>query len=170
MPSNLNHVAQRYGDYMQVFDNFRALMTDFSKVTGLSVDDMQDDALLFSSADGSELSFFHSQESGFVSVMVTAGLLPEADRPAIAEVLMRDNPALWIAYGATIGLNERGEACFLTGAPLEHLTGALLASMTQGLVELAASLNESLKSGTLKPERDERTEPSQGDLHEGLRL
>ncbi len=160
MPSNLNHVAQLYGDYMQVFDNFRALMTDFSKVTGLSVDDMQDDALLFSSADGSELSFFHSQESGFVSVMVTAGLLPEADRPAIAEVLMRDNPALWI----------RGEACFLTGAPLEHLTGALLASMTQGLVELAASLNESLKSGTLKPERDERTEPSQGDLHEGLRL
>jgi hypothetical protein len=170
MPSNLNHVAQLYGDYMQVFDNFRALMTDFSKVTGLSVDDMQDDALLFSSADGSELSFFHSQESGFVSVMVTAGLLPEADRPAIAEVLMRDNPALWIAYGATIGLNERGEACFLTGAPLEHLTGALLASMTQGLVELAASLNESLKSGTLKPERDERTGPSQGDLHEGLRL
>ena len=61
-----------------MFDNFRALMTDFSKVTGLPVADMEDDALLFSSPDGSELSFFHSQE--FVSVMVTAGLLPEGDR------------------------------------------------------------------------------------------
>ena len=46
---------------MQVFDNFRALMTDFSKVTGLPVADMEDDALLFSSPDGSELSFFHSR-------------------------------------------------------------------------------------------------------------
>jgi len=155
---------------MQVFDNFRALMTDFSKVTGLPVDDMDDDALLFSSPDGSELSFFHSPDSGFVSVMVTAGLLPEADRPALAEVLMRDNPALWIAYGATIGLNERGEVCLLTGAPLEHLTGALLASMTQGLAELAANLNESLKSGSLKPDRDEGTKSSQGDLGDRLRL
>ena len=42
--------------------------------------------------DGGRLSFFHSR-SGFVSVMVTAGLLPEGDRPAIAEMLMRDNPA-----------------------------------------------------------------------------
>jgi len=58
---NLNHLAQRYGDYMQVFDNFRALMTDFSKVTGLPLADLQDDALLFSSPDGSELSFFHSK-------------------------------------------------------------------------------------------------------------
>src|SRR5262245_22511742 len=155
---------------MQVFDNFRALMTDFSKVTGLPVDDMDDDALLFSSPDGSELSFFHSADSGFVSVMVTAGLLPEADRPALAEVLMRDNPTLWIAYGATIGLNERGEVCLLTGAPLEHLTGALLASMTQGLVDIAASLNESLKSGSLKPDKDEKAESSQVDLGDGIRL
>jgi hypothetical protein len=155
---------------MQVFDNFRALMTDFSKITGLPVADMEDDALLFSSPDGSELSFFHSRESGFVSVMVTAGLLPEGDRPAIAEMLMRDNLALWIAYGATIGLNERGEVCLLTGAPLERLSGALLASMTQGLVELAAKLDEILKSGSLKPDRDEGTEPSQGDLGDRLRL
>ena len=39
--------------------------------------------------------------------MVTAGLLPEGDRPAIAEMLMRDNPALWIASGAVIGLTEK---------------------------------------------------------------
>ena len=77
MPPNLNLFAQRHGDYMQVFDNFRALMSDFSKVTGLPIDDLQDDALLFSSADGRDLSFFHSRDSGFVSVMVTAGLLPE---------------------------------------------------------------------------------------------
>jgi Tir chaperone protein (CesT) family len=154
---------------MQVFDNFRALMTDFSKVTGLSVDDLEDDALLFSSPDGSELSFFHSQESDFVSVMVTAGLLPEGDRPAIAEVLMRDNPALWIAYGATIGLNERGEVCLLTGAPLERLTGAVLASMTQGLVELAAKLDESLKSGWLKSQAQGQDEPGQADLVDELR-
>ena len=135
---------------MQVFDNFRALMTDFSKFTGLPLADLQDDALLFTSRDGSELSFYHSRDSDFVSVMVTGGLLPEANRPALAVVLMRDNPALWIAYGATVGLNERGEVCVLTGAPLEHLTGALLASMTQGLVDLAAKLDESLKTGWLK--------------------
>jgi hypothetical protein len=154
---------------MQVFDNFRALMTDFSKITGLPVADMEDDALLFSSPDGSELSFFHSQESGFVSVMVTAGLLPEGDRPAIAEVLMRDNPALWISYGATIGLNERGEVCLLTGAPLERLSGALLSSMTQGLVELAAKLDESLKSGWLTSQAQGQEEPGEADLVGELR-
>jgi Tir chaperone protein (CesT) family len=154
---------------MQVFDNFRALMTDFSKVTGLPVADMEDDALLFSSPDGSELSFFHSQESGFVSVMVTAGLLPEGDRPAIAEMLMRDNPALWIASGAVIGLTEKGEACLLSGAPLEHLSGALLASMTQGLVELAAKLEESLKSGVMKSSAQARDEPGQADLFGEMR-
>ena len=154
---------------MQVFDNFRALMTDFSKVTGLPVADMEDDALLFSSPDGSELSFFHSQESGFVSVMVTAGLLPEGDRPAIAEMLMRDNPALWISYGATIGLNERGEVCLLTGAPLERLSGALLSSMTQGLVELAAKLDESLKSGWLTSQAQGQEEPGEADLVGELR-
>jgi Tir chaperone protein (CesT) family len=154
---------------MQVFDNFRALMTDFSKVTGLPVADMEDDALLFSSPDGSELSFFHSQESGFVSVMVTAGLLPEGDRPAIAEMLMRDNPALWIASGAVIGLTEKGEACLFSGAPLEHLSGALLASMTQGLVELAAKLEESLKSGVMKSGAQARDEPGQADLFGEMR-
>jgi hypothetical protein len=154
---------------MQVFDNFRALMADFSSVTGLSVDDMEDDALLFSSPDGGELSFLYSQESGFVSVMVTAGLLPEADRPAIAEILMRDNPALWIASGATIGLTEKGEACLLSGAPLEHLSGALLASMTQGLVDLAAKLEESLKSGFMKRGAEARDEPGQADLFGEMR-
>src|SRR5262245_22381609 len=154
---------------MQVFDNFRALMTDFSKVTGLSIEDLEDDALLFSSPDGSELSFFHSQESGFVSVMVTAGLLPDGDRSAIAEVLMRDNPALWIAYGATIGLNERGEVCLLTGAPLERLSGAVLASMTQGLVELAAKPDESLKSGWLSRQAQGQEEPGEADLVGELR-
>ena len=152
------------GDYMQAFDNFRALMTDFSRVTGLSVDDLQDDALLFSAPDGSELSFFYSQESECVTVMVTAGLLPEPDRPAIAEMLMRDNPGLWVACGATIGLNERGEACLLSGAPIEHLSGELLASMTQGLVDLAAKLDKSLKSGSLKSEAGRRAEPGQPDL------
>jgi hypothetical protein len=155
---------------MQVFDNFRALMSDFSKVTGLPIDDLQDDALLFSSADGRDLSFFHSRDSDFVSVMVTAGLLPEGDRPALAEVLMRDNPALWIAYGATIGLNERGEVCVLTGAALEHLTGALLASMTQGLVELAAKLDDSLKSGWLKHLAPARDEARQADLVAEMRV
>jgi len=123
---------------------------------------LQDDALLFSAPDGSELSFFYSEESECVTVMVTAGLLPEPDRPAIAEILMRDNPGLWVACGATIGLNERGEACLLSGAPLEHLSGALLASMTQGLVDLAAKLDKSLKSGLLKSGR--QSEPGKQDL------
>lgn len=157
-------MGQHSGDYMQAFDNFRALMTDFSRVTGLSVDDLQDDALLFSAPDGSELSFFYSQELECVTVMVTAGLLPEPDRPAIAEMLMRDNPGLWVACGATIGLNERGEACLLSGAPIEHLSGELLASMTQGLVDLAAKLDKSLKSGSLKSEAGRRAEPGQPDL------
>jgi hypothetical protein len=157
-------MGQRNGDYMQAFDNFRALMTDFSRVTGLSIEDLQDDALLFSAPDGSELSFFYSEESECVTVMVTAGLLPEPDRPAIAEILMRDNPGLWVACGATIGLNERGEACLLSGAPLEHLSGELLASMTQGLVDLAVKLDKSLKSGSLKSEAGRRAEPGQPDL------
>ena len=157
-------MGQRNGDYMQAFDNFRALMTDFSRVTGLSVEDLQDDALLFSAPDGSELSFFYSEELECVTVMVTAGLLPEPDRPAIAEILMRDNPGLWVACGATIGLNERGEACLLSGAPLEHLSGELLASMTQGLVDLAVKLDKSLKSGSLKSEAGRRAEPGQPDL------
>ena len=152
-------MGQRNGDYMQAFDNFRALMTDFSRVTGLSIEDLQDDALLFSAPDGSELSFFYSEELECVTVMVTAGLLPEPDRPAIAEILMRDNPGLWVACGATIGLNERGEACLLSGAPLEHLSGELLASMTQGLVDLAVKLDKSLKSGSLKSEAGRRAEP-----------
>ena len=120
--------------------------------------------MLFSAPDGSELSFFYSQESECVTVMVTAGLLPEPDRPAIAEMLMRDNPGLWVACGATIGLNERGEACLLSGAPIEHLSGELLASMTQGLVDLAAKLDKSLKSGSLKSEAGRRAEPGQPDL------
>jgi hypothetical protein len=157
-------MGQRNGDYMQAFDNFRALMTDFSRVTGLSIEDLQDDALLFSAPDGSELSFFYSEESECVTVMVTAGLLPEPDRPAIAEILMRDNPGLWVACGAAIGLNERGEACLLSGAPLEHLSGELLASMTQGLVDLAVKLDKSLKSGSLKSEAGRRAEPGQPDL------
>ena len=157
-------MGQRNGDYMQAFDNFRALMTDFSRVTGLSIEDLQDDALLFSAPDGSELSFFYSEESECVTVMVTAGLLPEPDRPAIAEMLMRDNPGLWVACGATIGLNERGEACLLSGAPIEHLSGELLASMTQGLVDLAVKLDKSLKSGSLKSEAGRRAEPGQPDL------
>src|SRR5262245_30976800 len=152
------------GDHMQGSDNFAALMSDFSRVTGLPIDDLQDGVLVFSAADGSELSFFYSQESECVTVMVTAGLIPEADRPAIAEVLMGDNPGLWVACGATIGLNERGEACILTGAPIEHLTGSKLAAMTQGLVELAGNLEESLKSGALKPQKEE------ADLLEGLRV
>jgi Tir chaperone protein (CesT) family len=169
MPSDLNLLAQRSGDYMEAFDNFRALMTDFSRVTGLSIDEMEDDALVFSSPDGSELSFFYSQESGYVAVMVTAGLLPEADRPAIAEILMRDNPALWIASGAAIGLTERGEACLLSGAPLEHLSGPLLASMTQGLVELATKLEESLKSGFMRSGAQARDESGQADLFAEIR-
>ena len=100
--------------------------------------------------------------------MVTAGLLPEGDRPAIAEMLMRDNPALWIASGAVIGLTEK-EACLLSGAPLEHLSGALLASMTQGLVELAAKLEESLKSGVMKSGAQARDEPGQADLFGEMR-
>jgi Tir chaperone protein (CesT) family len=148
---------------MEAFDNFRALMTDFSRVTGLPIDDLQDDALLFASPDGSELSFFYSQESECVTVMVTAGLLPEADRPAIAEVLMRDNPGLWVACGATVGLNERGEACLLSGAPIEHLSGPRLAAMTQGLVELATGLEQNLKSGALKT----ATQREEVDLREG---
>ena len=164
MSSIHNLMGQRNGDYMQAFDNFRALMTDFSRVTGLSIEDLQDDALLFSAPDGSELSFFYSEESECVTVMVTAGLLPEPDRPAIAEILMRDNPGLWVACGATIGLNERGEACLLSGAPLEHLSGELLASMTQGLVDLAVKLDKSLKSGSLKSEAGRRAEPGQPDL------
>lgn len=161
MPSNLNQMEQYDGDYMHPCDNFRALMMDFSRVTGLPTDDLQDDALLFASPDGSELSFFYSPESACVTVMVTAGLLPEADRAAIAEVLMRDNPGLWVACGATMGLTERGEACVLTGAPLEHLSGELLASMTQGLVELAAKLDQSLKAGLLKSEAEHRDERAQ---------
>ena len=66
-------MEQHDGDYMHPFDNFRALMMDFSRVTGLSIDDLQDDALLFSAPDGSELSFFYSEESACVTVMVTAG-------------------------------------------------------------------------------------------------
>jgi len=170
MPSNLNQMEQHDGDYMHPCDNFRALMMDFSRVTGLPTDDLQDDALLFASPDGSELSFFYSPESACVTVMVTAGLLPEADRAAIAEVLMRDNPGLWVACGATMGLTERGEACVLTGAPLEHLSGELLASMTQGLVELAAKLDQSLKAGLLKSEAEHRDERAQTDLFAEMRL
>ena len=69
-----------------------------------------------------------------------------------------------MACGATIGLNERGEACLLSGAPIEHLSGELLASMTQGLVDLAAKLDKSLKSGSLKSEAGRRAEPGQPDL------
>jgi hypothetical protein len=69
-----------------------------------------------------------------------------------------------------MGLNERGEACVLTGAPLEHLSGELLASMTQGLVELAAKLDQSLKAGLLKSEAEHRDERAQNDLFAEMRL
>ena len=131
-----NLMGQRNGDYMQAFDNFRALMTDFSRVTGLSIEDLQDDALLFSAPDGSELSFFSTGRSRRAStVMVIAGLLPPGPTGHRRDPI-RDNPGLRVACGATIGLNERGEAGLFSGRlSLEHLSGESLASMTQGLVD-----------------------------------